>query len=581
MATDSAFSTFPRWRRILLWLSPLVLVVGGTVGLDRARAVQDLEEARDLLVAGDFEMVETLLEPLRDSLWVGARARTGLRIVQAFHDDDAARLDPAIRSTLDPDAFALPLVIRTAFERGEFEAVLRLTELAEALGRPTVPLVTVAARIEDGRSVEPTIVPEEPVVTSRLAIRVADHLTSPLADGVTLRDRTGRPIGRLAEGLELAETVDEHWIPRAVADLAGSHPEAGSLRLSLDLELTRAAAHSFGRFRGSIVLVDPWTGEILAAVSDRRTHDRAEGTPAFDQAREPASISKIVTAAAYLRAGRDPDARLGGMRCRGHAFYDGEPVYCPYIAGPLRGLDRALAVSCNVAFAELGVELGRERVLDELRRWGFGRRLGGFPGGRVVKNPVDDRELADLSIGLEASEITPLHAALLASVVANGGRLPEPSLLQSSDGRLGLHPRPVAYHDPEAVLEAPWVEEIDHAMRAVVDRGTAMRVRTPGFPVAMKTGTASHPRYGFHVNYIGYGPLPDARVAFAVRITNQGTSKQVRYAAAEVTARLLRNLRTISRERGWDEGGIERRPPPRLARLGADSRDRLADRTAR
>ena len=79
-----------------------------------------------------------------------------------------------------------------------------------------------------------------------------------------------------------------------------------------------------------------------------------------------------------------------------------------------------------------------------------------------------------------------------------------------------------------------------------------MRVRTRGFPVAMKTGTASDPRYGFHVNYIGFGPLPEARVAFCVRITHQGTSRRVRMAAVEVTARLLRKLRAVSKKRGWD-----------------------------
>ncbi|MEM8932569.1 MAG: penicillin-binding transpeptidase domain-containing protein, partial [Acidobacteriota bacterium] len=335
-----------------LWSLPVALTACLAVGVHRVEALRSIDHARDLLVAGDHAAVSSLLESRLDSPWVGARARAGSQIARAFVDDRATAPAPSI--DLDAEPYPLPVVIRAAFERGEFGAVLRLTELAEALGQPTVPLVTVAARIEDGQPIPPTDRVVAAPSTSRLASRVADHLSAPAAAGVTLRDRSGRPIGHLADGVfHRVDEVPEHWIPRAVETLGSSHPDAGSLRLALDLGLTRAAARAFGRFRGSIVLVDPRTGEILTAISDRRTHARTDGTPAFEQVREPASIAKLITTAAYLRAGQDPDHRLRRMRCRGHVFYDDQPVYCPYIAGPLRGLDRAMAVSCNVAFAEL------------------------------------------------------------------------------------------------------------------------------------------------------------------------------------------------------------------------------------
>ena len=73
----------------------------------------------------------------------------------------------------------------------------------------------------------------------------------------------------------------------------------------------------------------------------------------------------------------------------------------------------------------------------------------------------------------------------------------------------------------------------------------------------MKTGTASHPQHGFHVNYIGIGPMPDARVAWSVRITHQPTSRKVRTAAREVTRRLLRNLDRIAERRGWHDHPVD------------------------
>ena len=565
--------------RIVLWLLPFVvgaLIAFGHRALEARGAV---EQAGQLLAEGDYQAAEARLLPWRDDAWQGARVRAGLTIAGAFDQDEAADLRPEQVVRLDADAFDLPLIIRAAFERAEFGAVLRLTELAQTLGRPTIPWVTLAAQIENGDALSGPLDPSRlapapgPEAESLLVQRVAHHLDNG-AKGIAVRDRSGAPIGWLADDhLDLGKGVRPEWIPKSLQRFIQDHSRAGSVRTSLDLELSKIAAESFGRFRGSIVLVDPLTGEILAAVSDRRTHRRSEDTPAFEQAREPASISKLITTAAYIRSGLDPDHAFRRMACRGHDYYDGTPLYCPVIAGPLRSLDRAMAVSCNVGFANLAREIGRPRVLEELRRFGFDRPLGPFPSGKILQAMGDERQLADLSVGLESTEITPLHAALLAATVANDGVMPEPTLLHSKDGKLGLHPELLPRGRDRRVLDPEAVDALTRSMIAVVERGTAMRARTRGFPVAMKTGTASHPQHGFHVNYIGFGPLPEARVAFCVRITNQGTSRRVRMAAVEVTARLLRKLRTVSRKRGWQEPKSLQQPDgPRLVRLG----DRLS-----
>ncbi len=570
-------------RRLVLWILPLFVGFGILSGLRLFEARAAIEQAEQLLAEGDFRQAEEKLLPWCDHSIEGARVRAGLRIASAFAEDSAGALTPAERSRLDARGFDLPLIIRAAFERAEFGAVLRLTDLAEALGRPTIPWVTVAAHIENGDETSAKLrssgldvgLDREIGRQGLLVQRVAHHLEKSSA-GVAVRDRTGRPLGWLESGrLEISHGARPEWIPKDLTQHVEAYSEAGSVRTSLDLELSKLAYESFGRFRGSIVLVDPMTGEILAAVSDRRSHRREPGTPAFNQEREPASIAKLITTAAYMRSGLDPDRAFHNMQCRGHELYDGTPLYCPVIAGRLRTLDRALAVSCNVGFANLAAEIGRPRLLEELRRFGFDRPLGPFEGGKILRALGDERQLADLAIGLQDTEITPLHAALMAATVANGGVMPEPTLLHSKDGKLGLHPELLPRGRDRQVLEPEMVEALTHSMISVVERGTAMRVRTPGFPVAMKTGTASDPRYGFHVNYIGFGPLPSARVAFCVRITHQGTSRRVRMAAVEVTARLLRKLRTVSKKRGWDEPlPMEPIEGSRLVKLG----DRLSAR---
>ncbi len=595
--------------RIALWALPIVWMLVLLLGIREQLEHATLDQARTLLLDGEGASARELLAELRSSPWTGEQARAGLELADALVNEvlvsealsevplsEVPSEVPAASETangdlersLDPSAFAVPLIIRTAFERGDFQAALRLTELAERLGMRTVPLVTAAASIEADRVQDAqrlTALDRTP--PGNMLRRVAHHLGSPEEQGgVLLRDRSGRPIGTADTGnLDLMDHVRPELVPRAVSDVLSEHPTTGSLRLTLDLELSEAAYKAFGRYRGSIVLVEPQTGEILAAVSDRRTW-RKGGTPAFEQLREPASIAKLITATAAWRAGIDPDAALAKMRCRGHESYSGKLLYCPSIVGRLRGLDRALATSCNVAFANLGVQVGREGMIDEFRRYGFDRFEGLLGSSRIVQPYGDDRQLADLSIGLEASAITPLHAALLAAVVAADGVMPVPTIVAAEDGRLGLHPRPLPIQPGQRVIDSRWVPELTEAMEAVVRRGTAQRVWPPGnFPVAMKTGTASDPRYGFHVNYIGIGPMPDARLAFCVRITDQPTSVKVRYAARQVTHRLLRSLGRIAEDRGWSNGGVdllrERYPSGRLAAADRDGRRSAEVRSGR
>ncbi|HEU0093023.1 MAG TPA: penicillin-binding transpeptidase domain-containing protein, partial [Vicinamibacteria bacterium] len=319
----------------------------------------------------------------------------------------------------------------------------------------------------------------------------------------------------------------------------------GGVRLATDFDLSATALEALGAERGSIVLIDLATGEVRAAVTDARTRAAAGGgTPAFDQAREPASIAKIVTAAAALRAGHDADGEVRRMVCNGSERYQGGVLWCSTSGGPLTGgLKQAFAESCNIAFANLAIEVGWKAMVDELHRWGFDRPRDELPGaGRVLKTSGTERELASLGIGLDFTEITPLHAALLGSVLASG-EMVEPALLSADDGVLGLSPRPIAPPAARRILEPDWVPLLQRALAGVVEEGgTAEGVAPETFPVVMKTGTASTPGLGYHVNYVGVGPLPHPKIAFAVRITNQPTSHRVRDSAQDVLANLLEAL---------------------------------------
>ena len=195
------------------------------------------------------------------------------------------------------------------------------------------------------------------------------------------------------------------------------------------------------------------------------------------------------------------------------------------------------------AYLFLGVLVGRQRLLDELRRWGFDRgELGLGPSGRIVRAEGNERQLADLSIGLEATDLTPLHAALLAAVIGNEGRMPEPYLLEAEQGLLGLDPRRLEHPAARDVIDPAWLPVLARAMEAVAEYGTAAGVAPASFPVAMKTGTGATWHMGYHANYIGVGPWPRPSIAFCVRITHEPSSGRVTRAARQVLATLLEGL---------------------------------------
>jgi peptidoglycan glycosyltransferase len=360
-----------------------------------------------------------------------------------------------------------------------------------------------------------------------------------------VRDARGRLLGAVDEAgrLALADPDAASWVPtEALAAAASGHVGPAGLRTSLDEGLSRLALEALGTQRGTIVLLDAATGAVLAAVSDDRTRAENDGAAAWTQHREPASIAKLITTTAALRAGLDPDAEIAGMTCAGHATYGRGQLWCSLPGGPLAGLGHALAISCNLAFANLGMKLGAGRLLEEYQLYGYRPAARAEGGARILKPPEGDRELADLAVGLEATDMTPVHGARMAAVFVQG-RLPTAHLLAASDGALGRTPRAIPVEAGLQVADPRWLPLLTRAMEAVTGPGgTAGGLDPPGFQVAMKTGTAAAPGAGYHVNYIGVGPLPRPRIAFCVRLTHGGSSPDVNRRARQVLAALLASL---------------------------------------
>ena len=528
--------------RLAAWGLVVLVLVAAPASWVALSASVDLALGRERLLAGDAASAEAAFA--RSERWPGAlaAARAG-RLAAAARAGRAVAETVAVAElgTLAPEALVL-----SSLDAGRLDAAAAVAGLMRRAGHPLGSLYAAALAFERGDERAARAIASEssvPLASRGLGARLRHGLeTRAASTGPFLLDRRGELVATVAGGAVAAEP-DVAPLLAGFVERLPALPAGEAVRLSVDLSLSRAARESLGGRRGSIVLVEPRTGAVLAAVSDERTA-AAEGAAAFTQRREPASIAKVLTAAAAYRAGIDADAEIARMTCTGVERYGGKALWCAWPAGALEGLDHALAVSCNVAFANLGVRLGAERLLGEYRRWGFEAGEEALLGasGRVHAPPRTPRQLADLSVGLELADVTPLHAALLAAVIGNEGRLAEPALVTGSCGPLGLADTPLARPASRDVLEPALARRLGQAMGAAAAYGTGAGLAPPGFPIAIKTGTAAERGRGYHVNYIGVGPWPEAAIAFCVRVTNERTSPAVTSAAREVTRRLLTAL---------------------------------------
>ncbi|MCC5952293.1 MAG: penicillin-binding protein 2 [Acidimicrobiia bacterium] len=352
---------------------------------------------------------------------------------------------------------------------------------------------------------------------------------------------------------ELAGDTFDQQI-RNLRDILVAGDNVGDLHLSLRMDLQEVARDALGDREGSVVALDPRTGELLAfwsypsydpnllstldlAAADAAWVDlnSAPGNPLrANQYREnyfPGSTFKVVTAGAGLAAGTVtveepaypverswtppmttfPISNFGGSQCGGTLV----PI---------------MAVSCNTAFARMGVEtVGPELMISGSEAWGFNDAPPiDLPEPGRSEFPTEFEQdlprLAQASIGQNDVRATPLQMALVAGAVANDGRMMVPTVVSEiRDRRASVVQRtePQVWHRPLAPDAAA---QLRASMVAVVESGTATSLATPGVEVGAKTGTAQlgtdPPRS--HTWMIAFaGPPGDPQVALAVVVLNQ------------------------------------------------------------
>lgn len=292
----------------------------------------------------------------------------------------------------------------------------------------------------------------------------------------------------------------------------------------------RAAVQASRAAGGTVIVMDPHTGEVLAMANEptfnpnvfARSQPEARRNRAIQDLFEPGSTFKIVTASAALEehvvSPQDPiDVSDGFIRFGSHQV-DDEHRY-----GVLPFTD-VIVKSSNVGAIKVGLALGPERLGRYVRRFGFGQALSrDFPGESrgIVWNPagLNEHALASMSMGYQIG-VTPLQMAAAASAIANGGELVEPRVVRTF-ARGGARVE-VARRVIRRVIGAETAAELTSIMEQVVERGTARAARIDGYTIAGKTGTAAKlvgGRYStseYNASFVGF--IPSRRPAVTILV---------------------------------------------------------------
>jgi len=340
---------------------------------------------------------------------------------------------------------------------------------------------------------------------------------------------------------------NESFAPIANA-IASRVDRNATVETTLDPLVQMSALTALGKHRGALVAIDPKTNEILAIANSGGPENRA-----FDRQYEPGSVIKVLTGLNALSNGTDVNAMFP-YECKGFLEIDGRHFgdWVPYGHGKLNSIDDALAVSCNVFFADLGLRVGREKLEQFMRAAGFDQQinLGIFqvPLGRITGQVFNNFETGFLAIGLQHEQINAIHLAMLASMMANRGELTTPRLVRERRSILGEVVESATPQGKTRIASVAAAEKMIAAMQAVAKspQGTGRRAPVEGISIAMKTGTAGLRQEGLDGLIMAFAPVDNPKIAFGVIAEGAG---QAEFAGAQIAHDFLEMMKPRITER--------------------------------
>lgn len=332
-----------------------------------------------------------------------------------------------------------------------------------------------------------------------------------------------------------------------VEDLSGIYDEATSgydlyLTIDLDIQLSleRVMDNSIKKYTPNDMIglvMNPKTSEVLAMASrpnfdlynyqdyDSEIYNR--NLPIW-KSYEPGSTFKIATYAAGLEEG--VFSVNEEFYDAGYMVVDGTKIRDWKKGG--HGKETFLQVlenSCNPGFMTIGLRLGKEKLFEYIKKFGYGSKtgidlLGESKGILFDSKKIGNVELATASFG-QGNSCTPIQIVNAGCAAVNGGVLNQPYILKGvgSSGVIILENEPIMIR---RVISEETSKIVSSSLESVVARGTGRTAFISGFRVGGKTGTAQIAKNGvyldnqFILSYLGFTPMDDPSLAVYISIEN-------------------------------------------------------------
>jgi cell division protein FtsI (penicillin-binding protein 3)/stage V sporulation protein D (sporulation-specific penicillin-binding protein) len=293
----------------------------------------------------------------------------------------------------------------------------------------------------------------------------------------------------------------------------------------------------------SAVVVDPYTGEILAMASyptfdpnsKNQGVDRAAKNEIVSMSYEPGSTFKVITAAAALENHVVSPQKIFANEGKCWKWNPRSERICDtHVYGDM-DMNEAMVQSSNIVFAKIASEVGAMRMYRMARAFGIGERAFdnyvGEESGRLLKPAEltrDDRTLKTMGFG-HAVSVTPIQMVMAYAAIANGGKLMRPQIVKEWRNSKGDVVKKIEPMELRRVISEKTAATIRKMLYNVVNNGTAKRVASQKLTDVLfggKTGTAekynretrSYDRNSQVASFIGLAPFEDTRYVCLVLV---------------------------------------------------------------
>ncbi len=300
-------------------------------------------------------------------------------------------------------------------------------------------------------------------------------------------------------------------------------------QLTFDRGIQEKIHRLFKDYKGSFLLMNVNDSSIVAAYSRPAIPGKNNSNSVFTEMYEPGSIIKVMTMFTFLKSSHPT---IFPFQCKGLWIINNEIFHDWTTHNQVKSFDDALAVSCNVAFAQMGVNVGFKSLNDAFKRFYFNSNLItdlflDFQTGTFNDKISSNFQLANLAVGLNEVTITTFHAALISDIISQNGSIYLPYLIKSKKNLMNIG---FYNHNPrlsKVFSDNTGFNKIKNSMLAVVESpdGTGRRAKVDFVRAAIKTGTSGKKEAGLDAVITGFFPFEKPQYAFAFRLEGAGKAE--------------------------------------------------------